>query len=83
VAGHHRGLRAGCLHRGNAELGEPPVPLSHTRMGDRVTKGPGVPWGLPLVTSREGHYELWKQARYREGEDKRSLREGQWAVGAS
>jgi len=27
-------------------VGEPPVSLSHSRRGDRVTKGPGVVWGL-------------------------------------
>ncbi len=50
-------------------LGEPPVSLSHTRNG-----GPGDqrPWralgASPWSRAREGHYELWKQARYREGE---------------
>src|SRR2546422_7064355 len=63
-------------------LGEPPVSLTRDpEWGDRVTKGPGVTWGLP-----PGHAPVRDTTNpgSRQGigkaSDKRSLREGQRAV---
>ena len=74
-----------CLHRGNSGTWESHLsPCPIPGMGDRVTKGPGVPWGLP-----PGHEPVrdTTNAGSRQGigkaSDKRSLREGQRAVVAS
>ena len=71
-----------CLHRGNSGTWESHLsPCPIPGMGDRVTKGPGVPWGLP-----PGHEPVrdTTNSGSRQGigkaSDKRSLREGQWAV---
>ena len=69
--GHHRGLRAGhAAIGGTRELGRATCLLDNMPgVGDRVTKGPGVPWELP-----PGHEPVRdttnarKQARYRGSE---------------
>ena len=52
-------------------LGEPPVSLSQSRSGDRVTKGPGVVWGLRPDHEPSGETtNALKQARYQGASDK-------------
>ena len=69
-----------CIHRGSSGTWESHVSPCHIPgMGDRVTKSPGVVWGL-----RPDHEPVWdstnepKRARYREASDKRS--DLRWAV---
>src|SRR5215475_1072763 len=63
-----------CLQRGNSGTWEDHLsPCTTPGLGDRVTKGPGVTWGLPSGHEPAGgHHERGKQARYREASDKRS-----------
>ena len=55
-AGHHRGLRAGHVFRGETrERGRATCLLDHRPgMGDRVTTSPGVTWSFLLATSPSG-----------------------------
>ena len=74
-AGHHRGLRAGQVFRGGTrERGSTTwSPRTTPGVGDRVTTGPGVTWGLhPGHEPDEDTTNAVKQARYREASDQRS-----------
>src|SRR5947208_15825459 len=63
-----------CLHRGNSGTWESHVsPCQTPGVGDRVTKGPGVVWGLrPDHEPVRDATNTPKSARYRGGSDKRS-----------
>ena len=70
-----------CMHRGSSGTWESHVsPCQTPGVGDRVTKSPGVIWGLqpddePIRDSTNQR----KQARYREASDERSDSRGvQW-----
>ena len=74
-----------CLHRGNSGTWESHLsPCLIPGMGDRVTKGPGVPWGLP-----PGHEPVrdTTNSGSRQGigkaSDERSPRDGEVAVVAA
>jgi len=63
-----------CLHRGSSGTWENPLsPCTTPGLGDRVTKGPGVIWGLRPDHEPDGDTTNGtKQARYRGASDKRS-----------
>src|SRR6266705_3307655 len=63
-----------CLQRGNLGTWENHLsPSIIPGLGDRVTKGPGVTWGLRPSHEPDGDTtNVMKQARYREASDKRS-----------
>ena len=63
-----------CLHRGSSGTWENHLsPCTIPGVGDRVTKGPGVAWGLhPGHEPNEDTTNAVKQAWYREASDKRS-----------
>ena len=61
-----------CLHRGNSGTWESHVsPCQTPGVGDRVTKGPGVVWGLRPDHEPSGDTtNALKQARYQGASDK-------------
>ena len=63
-----------CLHRGSSGTWENHLsPCTIPGFGDRVTKGPGVIWGLRPDHEPDGDTTNGrKQARYRGASDKRS-----------
>jgi hypothetical protein len=63
-----------CLHRGSSGTWENHLsPCTTPGVGDRVTKGPGVIWGLRPGHEPDGDTTNGtKQARYRGASDKRS-----------
>src|SRR5262249_8019296 len=63
-----------CLHRGSSGTWENHLsPCTTPGVGDRVTKGPGMIWGLRLGHEPDGDTTNGtKQARYRGASDKRS-----------
>ena len=70
-----------CLHKGNSGTWESHVsPCQTPGVGDRVTKGPGVVWGLrPDHEPVRDTTNTPKWARYRGASDKRSaLRRAGW-----
>src|SRR5262249_49850976 len=71
-----------CLHRGSSGTWENHLsPCITPGLGDRVTKGPGVTWGLhPGHEPDEDTTNTVKQARYREASDQRS--DPRWAGGS-
>jgi len=66
--------RGAWLQRGNSGTWENPLsPRITPGVGDRMTKGPGVTWGLHPGQEPEGDTtNAVQQARYREASDKRS-----------
>ena len=63
-----------CLHRGSSGTWENHLsPRTMPGLGDRVTKRPGMPWGLhPGHEPTRDTTNAMKQARYREASAKRS-----------
>ena len=71
-----------CLHRGSSGTWENHLsPCTIPGLGDRVTKGPGVIWGLRPDHEPDGDTTNGrKQARYRERATSEATREGQGVV---
>src|SRR5712671_5273465 len=69
-----------CIHRGSSGTWESHLsPCQTPGLGDRVTKGPGVVWGLrPDHEPVRDNTNAQKWARYRGASDKRS--DLRWAV---
>jgi hypothetical protein len=67
-----------CLHRGSSGTWEHHLsPCTTPGVGDRVTKGPGVTWGLHPGHEPDGDTtNAVKPARYREASDPRSAPRG-------